>query len=105
LTCKDCGKNIPPDKLVCDCFTRRLDEELEVLSIRRFGANEGWLYMTDPHKHLLPTRGYGLTLCRRRRFKRVKTTDISLGHIPDMEKDARFCQECIAKIRAVLGQP
>ena len=104
LTCKDCGKTVPSDKLVCDCFTRRLDEEQESLSIRRFGVNEGWLFMTKPHKHLLPTRGHGLALCRKQRFKRVDTTAITLARLPDMEKDARFCQECIAKVRAVLAQ-
>ena len=104
LICKDCGKEIPPNKLACDCFTRRFDEEQESLSIRRFGVNQGWLFMTAPHKHLLPTMGYGLTLCRKQRFKRVDTEAILLGHLPAMEKDARYCQECIAKVRAVLAQ-
>ena len=105
LICKDCGEQVPPDKLVCDCFAGRLDEEQAPMRIRRFGVNEGRLFMTAPHKHLLPTRGYGLTLCRKQRFKQVNTKAISLGHLPAMEKDARYCQECIAKVRAVLGQP
>ena len=106
MMCLRCGKKIPPDKLACYCFSRRLDEEQELLGIRRFGVNEGWLFMTAAHnKHLLPTRGYGLTLCRKQRFKRVDTKAISLGHLTAMEKDTRYCQECIAKARAVLGQP
>ena len=105
LTCKDCGKEIPPDKLACYCFTRRVDEEQESLSIRRFGVNQGYLFVTARHKHLLPTRGHGLTLCRKQRFKRAHTKAISLGHLTAMEKDTRYCQECIAKARAVLGQP
>ena len=106
MTCKHCGNPIPENKLICPCVAmRNYDNEQETLSILRFGVHEGWLYLTDATKHLLPTRGYGLTLCRKYRFKRTKTADISLGHLPEMEKDARFCQECIAKVRAVLGQP
>ena len=104
MICPKCNQVVTEGKLVCECFTRQTEQEQENLILRRFAASENWLFLAKASKHFLPTRGYGLTLCGKQRFKRVDCQEIWINHFPAMEKDARYCQACVTKIRAFIDQ-
>ena len=74
MKCPKCGTEVPPGKLVCDCFQAEADNETERYALERF-RNGGVLYLRNKNgvAHLLPAVKFCLTLCRNERIKKPET--------------------------------
>jgi hypothetical protein len=71
MKCPKCGNDVPPGKLVCDCFQAEADNETERHALQGFKQG-GTLFLRNKNgvAHLVPARKYCLTLCRGERIKK-----------------------------------
>lgn len=101
MTCSKCGAEVPPGKLVCDCFQAEADNELERKAIERFKTG-GALHLSGSG-HLMPTAGMCLTLCRGKRFKKISSIPFYKADLnSDTPKGPNLCQLCRRKVEEAL---
>ena len=102
LICKKCGAEVPPGKLVCDCFRIDADRETKQRALENFISGRGCLYLasasTQPQRrHLLPRSGQCASLCGEQFYKgKPEITAIWWAHFPDLNSiQPHACPHCI----------
>lgn len=114
MMCSKCGAEVPDNQLVCNCFAVEADNESQRISLARFMADEGCLYLTHSGDHLLPASRDSLTLCRVvkvtgdqtkagfRRFKHPEVDPIRRAQLQKPWSD-RVCQKCMEVVMAAAS--
>lgn len=107
MFCEKCGSEVPPNKLICDCFQVSMDQEIESRGLHLF-VQGGPLYLTETQtdRHLLPRRlSKGiLTLCHKKRYKThtdnlhpITRLDFEKLQQKDVELMCPACIDVVAK--------
>ena len=105
MTCPHCKRLVPPNKIACDCFKVRADEETRLAALMNFKESRAPLYLTNQAngRHLLPRRDRTRSYCGKKEFKRPSTTPLWL-HVFEKMGQHDCCIECAAIVTRSFAQ-
>ena len=98
LICKKCGAEVPPGKIVCDCFRIDASRETRQRKLEFFFSGRGFLYLAtastiQARRHILPTQTNTLALCELQNYNgKPETRTITPA---DNLKDLQACDKCV----------